>query len=104
MAFDAWLAGMAGGTVGRLRVDAATARGSRVGPWREVEASLRSPRGRIIARLALELRPWSPTRTELGLRLLHTPRTSTARYFSLAHDAADLCASALQASRADAAA
>lgn len=91
-AFDTWLAQAAGS---RLELDLASAQRSDVGPWREVRGVLRSAHGRVLARVALELGPWSPSASELGLRLLQTPRATSRRYFAAAHDALDSCAAQL---------
>ncbi len=104
-AFDEWLVTQAAtpGHGAHLVVDPESVRRSDTGPWRAVEATMRSPRGRVVARVALELAPWSPTRSELGLRLVGLPRASVRTYFDMAHAVLDVCAAGLREERRDAA-
>ena len=59
-------------------------------PWqpaRSAPGEIRSPRGRLLGRVSLELASWSERRTEVSLRLTGRPRSPGAQYFAVGHAA-----------------
>ena len=91
------------GTIGALRADTPLRRtlGSFDMAWR-AEARLVTARGRLVARVELEVDAWSAEATRLQIRPIasHPERWSARRlrrYFELAHQAADLTSRSLDA-------